>query len=158
VELQVTVEAQAELIDFEVQIASYFDATFPQAGVWTTAGAPTSSPANLGVWHAFPRDAQTTTIIGDGRWQHGGNPVKFAIRSPYTAPLSIRRHTNGKLVAVQRSKPEDCFAIYTAHDGEAHFSNYQALFGRTIPAGTKASASVTLSLGEWSDAEILEDK
>ena len=157
VELEVTVEAKAELVDFEVQTASYFDAGFPQAGVWSSGDKPVSSPANLGVWHAFPRDEQAVSILGDGRWKQGSSPVQFAIRPPFTRPVSMRRHSNGKLAAIQRSKPEDCFAIYTAHDGEAHFSNYHALFGRSIPAGTTASAKVTLTVGDFTD-EGIRDK
>ena len=83
--------------------------------------------------------------------------MQFAIRPPFTTPVSMRRHSNGKLAAVMRSKPEDCFAIYTAHDGEAHFSNYHALFGRSIPAGTTASAKVTLTVGDFTD-EGIRDK
>jgi hypothetical protein len=45
-------------------------------------------------------------------------------------------------------------AIYTAHDGEAHFFNYHALFGRNIPAGTTASAKVTLTVGDFTDEQI----
>lgn len=146
--LEVTVEARAELIDFEVQVASYLDPAFPKAEVIGQDSAWLSSPPDLGTWHAFPRDEKSTAIIRDGRWNQGGSPVTFAIREPFLRPVSIRRHTGTPLVATFASPAEDCFALYTACDGEAHFSNYHALFGRTIPAGTSATASVSLSLGD----------
>ena len=109
------------------------------------------------MWHAFPRDERAISLINDGRWQQGPSPVAFTMREHFSIPLSIRRHTGNGLAAVLSSKPDDCFAIYTAHDGEAHYSNYNALFGRTIPAGTTASASITLALGEWTDEQILKE-
>lgn len=146
VKLQVSVTARTELVDFEVQTASYFDTAFPLAEVRIAAEKFATSPARLGVWHAFPRDERAIAIINDGRWQQGGAPVTFTVREPFSTPLSIRRHAGGKLAATLRSEAGDCFAIYTAHDGEAHFSNYHALFGRTIPAGETATASVTLTI------------
>ena len=157
VALSVTVKAREELVDFEVQVGSYFDEGFSKAGVWTEKGKPASSPGELGMWHAFPRDERAISLINDGRWQQGPSPVAFTMREHFSIPLSIRRHTGNGLAAVLSSKPDDCFAIYTAHDGEAHYSNYNALFGRTIPAGTTASASITLALGEWTDEQILKE-
>lgn len=154
VKLQVTVVARAELVDFEVQIASYLDTTFPKAEVLGANKAWVSSPTQLGTWHAFPRDEKSSAIINDGRWRQGGAPVTFAIREPYAAPISVRRHVDGKHAVVFRSSPEDSFALYTACDGDAHFSNYHALFGRTVPAGSTATASVTLSIGEWTNEQI----
>lgn len=144
-ELEITVRAQQELVDFEVQVASYFDSGFPVATV-PAAGDTLTSPAALGVWHAFPRDERAAAIIADGRWQQGGAPVAFTIRPPYTSPRSERKHATHLLTAILESPPADCFALYTAHDGEAHFSNYHALFGRTIPAGETATARVSLRL------------
>jgi hypothetical protein len=149
--LEVTVEARAELVDFEVQVASYLDSAFPKAEVMGKDSAWLSSPPDLGTWHAFPRDDKSTAIIRDGRWNQGSSPVTFALREPFMQPVSIRRHTGAPLVATFTSAAEDCFAIYTACDGEAHFSNYHALFGRTIPAGTSATASVSLTLGNRVD-------
>ncbi len=146
VKLQVSVTARAELVDFEVQTASYFDTTFPLAEVQIEAEKFATSPAQLGMWHAFPRDERAVATINDGRWRRGSSPVSFTVRKPFSTPLSVRRHAGGKLAATLRSSAEDCFAIYTAHDGEAHFSNYHALFGRTIPAGATATASVTLRI------------
>jgi hypothetical protein len=45
-----------------------------------------------------------------------------------------------------KTSRDDCFAIYTAHDGEAHFSNYHALFGRTLAIGESATARLSLIL------------
>ncbi len=154
VNLQVSVVAHAELVDFEVQVASYLDSTFPKAEVPGANHTWTSSPPQLGTWHAFPRDENAAAIILDGRWSQGASPVNFTVREPYATPVSIRRHADGKLAAVFQSRPDDCFALYTASDGESHFSNYHALFGRTIPAGTTSTASITMSIGEW-DAEKL---
>jgi hypothetical protein len=108
------------------------------------------------MWHAFPRDERAISIIGDGRWGHGPSPVDFTMREPFTVPLSIRRHAGDGLAAILNTSPDDCFAIYTAHDGEAHFSNYNALFGRTIPAGGSATAGVSITLGDWTDDSIME--
>jgi sugar phosphate isomerase/epimerase len=146
VKLEVNVTARAELVDFEVQTASYFDTTFPRAEVQIGAEKFATSPAQVGTWHAFPRDERSIAIINDGRWRQGSSPVTFTVREPFSTPLSIRRHASDKLSATLKSSAEDCFAIYTAHDGEAHFSNYHALFGRTIPAGTTATASVVLTI------------
>jgi hypothetical protein len=154
VALQVSVVARAEWVDFEVQIASYLDPAFPVAEVFAANNTWVSSPPRIGVWHAFPRDADPTAIIHDGCWKQGGAPVTFAMREPYAAPLSIRRHADGKFAAVFRSDPQDAFALYTARDGDPHFSSYHALFGRTILAGTTATAGVTLAIGEWTTAEI----
>jgi sugar phosphate isomerase/epimerase/glucose/arabinose dehydrogenase len=156
VNLAVTVKAREELVNFEVQVGSYFDEGFPKAGVWTEKGKPASSPSELGMWHAFPRDERAISIIGDGRWGHGPSPVDFTMREPFTVPLSIRRHAGDGLAAILNTSPDDCFAIYTAHDGEAHFSNYNALFGRTIPAGGSATAGVSITLGDWTDDSIME--
>lgn len=156
VKLQVSVVAHVTLVDFEVQIASYFDGTFPKSEVPVAGGNLVSSPAQLGVWHAFPRDHRGIEVIGDGRWRQGASPVSFAMREPFGTPLIIRRHAGNRLAGVMRSTADDCFAMYSASDGEAHFSSYHALFGRTIPAGTAATAGLTLSLGDWSDEQILE--
>jgi len=99
VRLEVTVAAKKELIDFEVQVGSYFDKGFPSAGVLMGDGKFVSSPAKLGTWHAFPRDAQAKAIIGDGRWKHDPNPVEFVIRPSFASPVSIRRHTSANLQA-----------------------------------------------------------
>lgn len=144
-ELEVTVEAMEDLVDFEVQVASYFDAGFPDAAVRVGDGRFVSSPRELGTWHAFPRDDRAREIIADGRWSHGPSPVDFVMRPEFSTPVSLRRHPSG-LEAVLSSPPGDCFAIYTAHDGEAHYSNYHALFGRTVKAGESATAKVSLRL------------
>ena len=146
VRLEVMVAAKKELTDFEVQVGSYFDKGFPSAGVLMGDGKFVSSPAKLGTWHAFPRDAQAKTIIGDGRWKHGPSPVEFVIRPSFDSPVSIRRHTSANLQATLKATPADCFAIYTAHDREPHYSNYNALFGRTIAKGESATAGVTMTI------------
>lgn len=105
VRLEVTVAAKKELIDFEVQVGSYFDKGFPSAGVLMGDGKFVSSPAKLGTWHAFPRDAQAKAIIGDGRWKHDPNPVEFVIRPSFASPVSIRRHTSANLQAPLKSHP-----------------------------------------------------
>jgi hypothetical protein len=148
IRLEVTVTAKKELIDFEVQTGSYFDKGFPNAGVLMGGGKFVSSPVKLGKWHAFPRDERAKTIIGDGRWSHGPSPVKFTPRPNFASPISQRRHVSENLQATLESTPADCFAIYTAYDGEAHFSNYHALFGRTIGKGESATAEVTLQFEE----------
>ena len=146
VKLQVTVEAQKDLTDFEVQVASYFDSSFPLAEVLMDKQSRANSPKKLGTWHAFPRDQGAKAIIEDGRWNHGPSPVKFAFREPFGQAVSMRKHSGSSLLATLRSPADDCFAIYTAHDRESHYSNYHALFGRTIRKGGTASAEVTLTI------------
>lgn len=147
VNLKVEVNAKQELTDFEVQVASYFDPAFPVAEVMASDKSWASSPKELGKWHAFPRNARARVIIEDGRWKQGPSPVTFTFREAFSKPLSRRAHKTG-LVADLSSSAEDCFAIYTAHDGESHFSNYHALFGRTIAAGQSASAEVSLKVSK----------
>jgi sugar phosphate isomerase/epimerase len=149
IRLQVTVTAKEELTDFEVQTGSYFDKGFPEAGVLMGGGKFVSSPLKLGKWHAFPRDESAKTIIADGRWSHGPSPVKFTLRPNFSSAVSRRRHFSENLQATLESKPTDCFAIYTAHDGEAHFSNYHALFGHTIVKGESATVEVNLTLESY---------
>ena len=150
--LEVTVEARKKLVDFEVQVASYFDEAFPFAQVRVGEKTVSRSPQKLGAWHAFPRDERAIAIIGDGRWSHGPSPVaSFAMRKKFAMPYSLRSHRENGLTALLESPMDDCFAIYTAHDGEAHYSNYHALFGRTIAAGKKATAKVSLTLQDKVD-------
>ena len=47
--------------------------------------------------------------------------------------------------------PTPATGIIVQTCGDAHISNYNALFGQTIPAGTTATATVTLSIGDLKD-------
>ena len=153
--LEVTVSAQKELTDFEVLISSYFDKTFPKAEVIMADGRISSSPRELGFWHAFPFAKQAKSLITDGRWQQGIHPVTQDIRENVAYPMSFRRHESG-LTALISAKPQDCFAVYTAYDGEHHYSNYKGLFGKTIKAGASSTANISLEIGNWTNEEILK--
>ena len=151
--LQITVTAKKELTDFEAIISSYFDKTFPKAEVILADGRISSSPRELGFWHAFPFAKQAKTLITDGRWRQGIHPVTQDIRENVAYPMSFRRHESG-LTALISTKAQDCFAVYTAYDGEYHYSNYKGLFGKTIKAGVSSTANVSLEIGNWTDEAI----
>ena len=153
--LQVKVTAKKELIDFEVLISSYFDKNFPKAEVILANGSISSSPKELGFWHAFPYGKQAKTLISDGRWQQGIHPVTQDIRENVAFPMSFRRHTNG-LTGLIYAKPQDCFAVYTAHDGEYHYSNYKGLFGKTLKADASSTANISFEVGTWNNDEIIK--
>ena len=95
VRLEVTVAAKKELIDFEVQVGSYFDKGFPSAGVLMGDGKFVSSPAKLGTWHAFPRDAQAKAIIKKGSKKGSGRDLKRGQEEIWRITLFSRCQSTG---------------------------------------------------------------
>lgn len=94
---------------------------------------------SLGDWQMFPRDAEVVPIIQDGRWKIEPNPVNWTIMPRLKAPIGLRRTANGLAVIVM-APPEDCFAVATPCEGEAHYSLYLSRFGRDIKAGETVKA------------------
>jgi hypothetical protein len=133
------VRPQAELPDFETFLAWYFNESFASASVMGREGL-FAAERSAGAWQMFPRDASAVRLIQDGRWTMPPNPVDWAIRPPFAAPLAVRRSAESGLSAVLMAPAGDCFAISTPHQAEAHFSMYLSLFGRTIRSGETARA------------------
>ncbi|MCC6142923.1 MAG: hypothetical protein IT368_03845 [Candidatus Hydrogenedentes bacterium] len=157
-DLVTEITAAEALPDLEVFLSSYFTEAFPLPLVYARdeAGRAAFAPApeSAGIWHMFPRDDVSVTMIQDGRWAIPPNPVAWVIRPRLAAPVCLRRSTSGLTCAIF-ARPEDCFAIATPHAGEGHYSLYQCLFGRTLQAGEKAEARVRLVVGPLSDEAVL---
>jgi hypothetical protein len=59
------------------------------------------------------------------------------------------------LAAVLMSPRKDCFAVFTPHQMEPHYSMYLSLFGRDLQVGEKAAARCRLVVGPaLSTAEV----
>lgn len=162
-DVETIVTAQKDLSKFESFLASYFDEAFPSPFVYVSenpelGGKPGFLPAkkSLGDWQMFPRDAQVVPIIRDGRWQLEPNPVSWTIMPRLNSPLCLRRGTaNGPTVIVM-APPEDCFAVATPCEGEAHYSLYLSRFGRDIKAGETAKARARFMIvPNTSDAQVI---
>jgi len=163
IDVETTVTASKDLSKFESFLASYFDGAFPSPFVYVrenpeAGGKPgfLLAKKSLGDWQMFPRDAAAVPIIRDGRWQLEPNPVNWTIMPRLASPLCLRRGAATNLTVIVMAPPEDCFAVATPCEGEAHYSLYLSRFGRDIKAGetVKARARFTVLLAP-SDEELL---
>ncbi len=162
-DLETSVQAQTNLLKFESFLASYWAEAFTNACVYARPGEQDPGPARFvpaeqsaGVWQVFPRDASVLPIIKDGRWKIEPNPVDWMVRPPLARPLGFRRSPASGLVAVLMAQPLDCFAIYTPHQTEPHYSMYLSLFGKDLKAGEIARARSRLVIGSGlSDPDIV---
>jgi len=162
-DVETTVTARADLSKFESFLASYFDEAFPSPCVYVGEDpGEQDKPGFLlakksyGDWQMFPRDTQVVPIIQDGRWKIEPNPVNWAIMPRLKAPVCLRRGAAGGLAVILMAPPEDCFAIATPCEGEAHYSLYLSLFGRDIKAGETAKAHARFIIASASsDAQVI---
>jgi hypothetical protein len=142
IDLETTVKAQQDLLQFEVFLASYFHESFPSPYVYVCKNPETKGEPGLlmakksfGHWQMFPRDDDVLQIIRDGRWQKEPNPVNWVTMSYLAASVCLRRNDAADLAVVLMAPPDDCFAIATPYRGESHYSLYFSLFGRDVKAG-----------------------
>jgi hypothetical protein len=158
-DFETIVEAVEDLPDFEVFLSSYMTEGFPSAQIFVKkpGGEPSFLKANpaAGAWQAFPGDSRGLSLIRDGRWTIPPSPVDWTIPADYAHPLIFRRHEATGLTVALMARAQDCFAVMAPQDGDAHFSMYFSLFGRTIKAGEKASTTTRLLIGKMDDAELL---
>ncbi|MFO7774733.1 MAG: hypothetical protein R6W89_02935, partial [Candidatus Hydrogenedentota bacterium] len=159
-DLETIVEAEADLPDFEVFLASYLSSAFPASSVYAQTGEEetgmvTAEPEE-GVWQVFPRDAEALAIVEDGRWEVPPNPVDWAVRPDFAGALIYRRAEDSDLTVAMMAQPQDCFALFTPERGEAHYSMYLSLFGRTIEAGDSARTTVRVIIGALDDDALLK--
>ncbi len=144
-DLTTRVTSKGNLQHFEVFLASYFDG-FPATSVYSKKPAEGGKSGFFGadktdgVWQMFPRDAEAVKVIKDGRWKFPPNPVDWAIRPQFAAPLVVRRDAGSGLAAVLMTRSQDCFAIACPHDGEGHRSVYFSLFGLNLAPGESVEA------------------
>ena len=163
IDVETTVTARKDLSKFESFLASYFDEAFPSPCVYVSenpeaANKPGFLPAkkSYGDWQMFPRDEQTVPIVRDGRWKLEPNPVNWTIMPRLAAPVCLRRGGPNESTVVLMSPPEDCFAVATPCEGEAHYSLYLSLFGRDIKTGETAKARTRFIIAAGaSDEQIL---
>lgn len=155
-DLATRVTARKELKKFEVFLASYFDG-FAETRVYAGPSSGWTSPTQAdGKWHAFPRDEQAVSMLQDGRWKRGANPVEWSIRPRLNAPLAVRRDAERGLTAVLMTRAADCFAVAAPHDGEGHRSLYVSLFGRDLAVGQSIEARSRLMIvGQVTQAEAV---
>lgn len=146
-DVETVVTAHKDLSKFESFLASYLDAAFPSPFVYVkenpeSGGRPgfLAAKKSFGDWQMFPRDAQVVPIIQDGRWQLEPNPVNWTIMPRLASPLCLRRGAATNLTVIVMAPPEDCFAVATPCEGEAHYSLYLSRFGRDIKAGETVKA------------------
>lgn len=157
-DLHITVEAKQTLPDFEVFLSSYLTDKFPESYVYaqTEEGEKfISTPAEIGVWQAFPRDEHSISIIRDGRWTIPPNPVEWVIRPFFKEPIIYRINKETKLAVVQMAMKDTCFAVLTPNIGEAHYSMYFSLFGKTLETGQTISTIVRTVIAPMSEDEII---
>jgi hypothetical protein len=163
IDVETTVTARKDLSKFESFLASYFDEAFPSPCVYVSenpeaGGKPGFLPAkkSFGDWQMFPRDAQVVPIIRDGRWQLEPNPVNWTIMPRLNSPLCLRRGAAKGLTVIVMAPPEDCFAVATPCEGEAHYSLYLSRFGRDIRAGQTVKARVRFAVAaNVSDDQVI---
>ena len=160
-DLETIVEAKAPLLKFESFLASYFAVPFTNCQVYVAQAPGRSGKGFLaadpgaGTWQTFPRDEAALPIIQDGRWKIEPNPVDWTMMPRLAAPLAFRRAPASGLTAVLMSPPRDCFAIFTPHQLEPHYSLYLSLFGQDLKAGETARARSRMVIRpKLSDAEI----
>jgi hypothetical protein len=152
IEVETIVEATKALKGFESFLASYFSQSFTNASVCvgsSEAGGTTkfiSLGQAQGDWQMFPRERAVVSILGDGRWQLPPNPVAWVVQPDFALPIGVRKDPGSGLTAALMSRPQDCFAISSPHQGEGHRSMYLSLFGRDLAAGERVAAKVWLSL------------
>lgn len=159
IDVETVVEARAALPDFEVFLSSYMVDRFPAAAVYAKledgkAGFMAADP-QFGQWQMFPRDAAAVQLIQDGRWAIPPNPVDWAIRPEFAAPLSYRRDPVSKLTIIIMTRPEDCFALSTPQSNDPHYSLYQSLFGSTFAAGDTVRACTRMIVAPLEDEAII---
>lgn len=158
-DLETSVQAKTNLMKFESFLASYFAESFTNSCVYVRSNGQSwlmSAEKSDGIWQAFPRDDQAALIIQDGRWNYPPNPVDWAIRPPLAKPLGIRRCPANDLSAVVMSPPQDCFAVLTPCETEAHRSMYLSLFGKDLKAGETARARARLVIGTKLAGETID--
>lgn len=158
-DLHISVEAKQTLPNFEIFLSSYLTNKFPEAHVYTQTEEGDkflSTPPEIGVWHAFPRDEQAISIIRDGRWTIPPDPVDWVIRPFYKEPIIYRMNNETNLSVVHMALKEDCFAIFTPDTGETHYSMYFSLFGKTLETGQIASTTVRMIIAPMNVEQILK--
>ena len=162
IDLETIVKAKTDLHAFESFVANYFTKLFTNALI-CAKGSSSANPATpqfvaaeerLGPWQAFPRDALAAEVMRDGRWNLEPNPVDWTVKGYLAKPIAARAAPALGLAAVLMSMPEDCFAICTPHQTEAHYSMYLSLFGHDLKAGQTQRAHTRLTiLPQFSPAE-----
>jgi hypothetical protein len=163
-DVETVVAAHKDLSKFESFLASYFDAAFPSPFVYVSEGPELGGKSGfllakktVGDWQMFPRDAAVVPIIQDGRWNLEPNPVNWTIMPRLHSPLCLRRGAANGLVVVVMAPPEDCFAVATPCEGEAHYSLYVSRFGRDIKTGETVKARARfVVLASASDPQVLD--
>lgn len=153
IEVETVVEAQRELVGFEVFLASYFDRAFTNAVVLAHTGGQSDlveATPERGDWQMYARDAAAQALVLDGRWQLEPHPVAWTFPFEYAGPTAMvqRRALGPGVSAVLSAAATDCFAIALPHQAEGHYSLYLSLFGRTIPGGETARARAQLVVGK----------
>lgn len=158
-DLLVSVKALAELPKFEIFLSSYLTENFPEPYVYVKSERGkyefVSTPRDIGVWHAFPRDEEAVKIIQDGRWSYPPSPVDWVIREYFAEPIIYRKDKSSGLTILQMASKENCFSIMAPHIGEAHFSMYFSLFGKDLMAGQIVNTRIRMVIGNISEEEML---
>lgn len=156
-DLSLEARPQRDLAGFEVFLACYFGSQFTSATVLAEGGRFLAAEAAQGQWQMFPRGPQAVALIRDGRWKIPPNPVDWAIRPAFERPLAVRRDPASGLALAVMSPVEDCFAVATPHQEEAHYSTYLSLFGCDVKQGERAEARARLAMLESPDERALLD-
>jgi len=172
-DLDLAVEPQKDMPDFELFMSSYFANGFAAAvylrpnryerGGKARFMSVAYHPLFAGNYMIFPRDEAAARIVLDGRWDIPPNPVQWCITRWLAAPIALRRHAASGLTAVLMTRPQDCFAVATPYDRKppdgvaGHRSLYFSLFGRDLKAGQTARARMRLIVGtDLSDERIVQ--
>ncbi len=160
-DLTATIKPRADLSNFELFLASYFNDAVPSPYVYAqTDSGPGEfllAEKSYGDWMTFPRDKAWLPMIRDGRWQKEPYPINWAIVREYALPLAVRRGDAQKPAVVLMAPREDCVAISMPYEGESHYSLYLSLFGRDVKAGQSATAHARFVVTtDASDREILD--
>jgi hypothetical protein len=159
-DLETSVQAKTNLAKFESFLASYFAEGFTNAYVYVRSNSQqwlAAADKGSGVWQAFPRDDQAVAIIQDGRWKYLPSPVDWVIRPHLTKPLGVRGCPANGLQALVMAPTQDCFAVLTPFEAEAHRSMYLSLFGKDLTAGETARARARLVIAsKLPDAGIMK--
>jgi hypothetical protein len=152
-DVETTVIAKADLVDFESFLASYFTPAFTNASILVTTPVGSPSPnqwlpleASRGDWQMSPRNADGTRIIKDGRWLVEPNPVNWIIVPDYAHPLGVRSESKSGVSALIMAPRDECFAVAGPQQLDAHHSLYLCLFGKTVKSGETARARARMTV------------
>lgn len=170
-DVKYTISPHEDMRRFELCIASYLSAGFRafvsrQSNEWGEKDSkivPVDTNPMTDVYAMFPRDEKAASMIFDGRWDIPPYPVRWSVPAWFDLPLAYRRHAKSGVMGLTMGDPQECYTIgISVNDppedpdpANGYQATYLYMFGRDLPKGETAKASVRWVIGkDMSDEEI----